>query len=487
MNRFFAVVILFLASASMLMGQLSTGTIIGVVKDPSGAAIPDATVTATNTSTNLPRTGTTGSDGAYRFDAMQPGPYTLTVTKDGFEKSTLTSLTLDVAQKLEANATLQVGSVQQEVSVNAELAPQVNTTTSSLGGLVNSQQIADLPLNGRNFIDLALLQPGVTNNTGNGPSLLGATYFSTNGAPIRANLITLDGAPMINLLGSTSNAVGTTLGVDGIQEFRVISNSFGAQYGISMGSQIVIASKGGTNQFHGDAFDYLRNDDLDSWGYFAVAKPKLIRNNFGGSFGGPIKKDNTFFYAVYEGIRQIQGLTNTINTLQNSCNPNAAQERQRGAYWLTNPCAFHQHGTPYNCDGPRATSGTVNPLMDPFISFYPVPNVGTSVYTQNNNNPESVNYGQIRVDHTFSPKDSMFGRFTIDRSSLSSLVSYAGTPYQNVGTASIGSEQFDSLAENHVFSPSVLNTVRVSYSRTLNQNNPAYPAIFSSRAVSTGV
>ena len=151
----------------MLMGQLSTGTILGVVKDPSGAAIPDATVTVTNTSTNIARTGTTDSDGAYRFDALQPGPYTITVTKDGFEKSTLTSLTLEVAQNLEANATLQVGSVQQEVSVNAGLAPQVNVTTSSLGGLVNSQQIADLPLNGRNFIDLALLQPGVANAHGN--------------------------------------------------------------------------------------------------------------------------------------------------------------------------------------------------------------------------------------------------------------------------------------------------------------------------------
>jgi hypothetical protein len=490
MNRFFAVFVLFLVSASMLMGQLSSGSILGVVKDPSGAAIPDATVTVTNTSTNIARTATTDSDGSYRFDVMQPGPYTLTVTKDGFEKSTLTSLTLDVAQKLEANVALQVGSVQQEVSVNAELAPQVNVTTSSLGGLVNNQQIADLPLNGRNFIDLALLQPGVSSASNNGPNILkNATYFSTNGAPVRSNLTTLDGAPMMNLTGTTSSAIGTTLGVDGIQEFRVISNSFGAQYGITMGSQIVIASKGGTNTFHGDAFDYLRNNALDSWGYFAVAEPKLIRNNFGGSFGGPIKKDNTFFYAVYEGIRQIQGVTSSINTLTNACNPNAnggASSPLLGLAQGSNTCStapFTYQGTNYNCaSGCATTSGAVNPAMKPFILFYPVGNAGTSAapkYASNNNQPESDNYGQIRVDHTFSGADSIFGRFTIDKSSLAALSSFAGTSYQGVGVQTVGSDQFDTVAWNHIFSPTLLNTLRVSYSRTLNVNNPAFPASFA--------
>ena len=485
MNRFFAIVGLFLISASMLMGQLSTGTIIGVVKDPSGAAIPDATVTVTNTSTNIARTATTGSDGSYRFDAMTPGPYSLTVTKDGFNKTTLTSLTLEVAQTLEANATLQVGSVQQEVSVSAALAPQVNVTQSSLGGLVNDQQIADLPLNGRNFIDLALLQPGVANAVGNsvsGTSLSRSTWYSTNGAPIRANLVTLDGAPMLNLNGGTSDAVGATLGVDGIQEFRAITNSFGAQYGISMGSQIVIVSKGGTNQFHGDAFDYLRNDDLDAWGYFAKAQPKLVKNDFGGSFGGPIKKNNTFFYAVYEGIRQRQGVTSTVNTFPSNCNlygPSGSAVLGLGQG--SNPCStspFTYQGNSYNCaTGCLTTSGSVNPLVAPYLQFYPLPNVGTSQYTQNNLQPESVNYGQIRVDHTFSAKDSMFGRYTIDKSNLLTAVTYPGTAYQGFGNATSGSDQYDSLAENHIISPALLNTSRVSFSRILDFVNPTCPAI----------
>ena len=489
MNRLFALVVLLLASAFALPAQLSTGTILGVVTDTSGAVVPGATVTVTNTSTNVTRTAATESDGSYRFDALQPGPYSVTVTKPGFNTSNLTSLTLEVAQELKADARLQVGEVTQQVTVSAESTPQVNVTTSSLGGLVNDQQVADLPLNGRNFIDLALLQPGVSNAQANSPTLLKANYFSTHGAPIRANLATLDGAPIINILGSTSNAVGTTLGVDGIQEFRVLSSVFGAQYGIGMGSQIVISSKPGTNNFHGDVFDYLRNDDLDSWGYFAVAKPKLVRNNFGGAFGGPIKKDKSFFWGVYEGIRQVQGVTNSINTFAANCNPNApgnggASSTLLGLTQGSNPCStapFTYQGVNYNCATCTVKSGAVNPQMIPFILLYPAPTPGQGVKNiENNNQPESVNYGQIRVDHTLSASDSMFGRFTIDKSDLRSPVSYAGTLFQSVGTHSTGSEQFDTFAENHIFSPTLLNTFRLSYARTLARNDPTFPAAFNS-------
>ena len=485
-----------------LTAQLSTSSILGTVRDASGAVVPGAKVTATNTSTNTTRTTESGSDGLYRIDGLTPGVYNVTIEKTGYSAEKLDALTLSVAQNAEANVALKVGSVLDTVQVEAVSAPQVNVTSSTLGGLVNDTQVAELPLNGRNFIDLALLQPGVANAQYNSPTLLKANYFSTNGAPVRSNLTSLDGAPMINVLGSTSTIAGTTLGVDGIQEFRVITNTPGAQYGIGMGSQIVIQSKGGSNQFHGDVFDYLRNDIFDSWGYFANAAPKLIRNNFGGAFGGPIVKDKTFFFATYEGLRQIQGVTKTAFTLGPTQNyysgvPNAsgvAPVNAAIAAGVTNPltqganpgstAAFTYNGTNYNCSsGCATTSGAVNPTMAPFIPFYPYPNVisGTTYqYVHNNNQPTQVDYGQIRVDQTFSAKDSMFGRFTMDESYLLSPVTFVGTPWQQVGTNGTGQDQWDSLVENHVFSPTLLNTGRISYSRTLNKNLPAYPAIFNS-------
>ena len=452
-----------------LAGQLSTSAILGTVRDASGATVPGAKVTATNQSTNLTRTTESDSAGLYRIDVLPPGQYNVTIEKQGFSTETLNSLTLTVAQNAEANVVLKVGSVQEQVTVEADSAPQVNVTSGSLGSLVNSEQVAELPLNGRNFIDLALLQPGITNATNNGPAVIkGAAYFSTNGAPMRSNLVTLDGAPEMNLTGTTSSAIGTTLGVDGIQEFRVISNAFGAQYGISMGSQIIIASKGGSNQFHGDVFDYLRNQLLDASGYFATSKPQLIRNNFGGSFGGPIVKDKTFFYAVYEGIRQLSGVTTLINTLPNNCNPNFSGGAG-AALLVTNPCAT---------DSP---TNTVNPAMVPFIKWFPAANIISGSSYKNSTNgsqPTNDDYGQIRVDQTFSAADSIFGRFTIDKTNQTTTVSYPGTEYQGVGSITSGSEQFDTLAWNHVISPTLLNTYRASYSRTLVTNNPAAPASF---------
>ncbi len=451
MKRYLLAIVLLLMGTPALLAQSSTGSILGVVQDASSAVIPDAQVTVTNTATNISKTTTSGSDGSFRVDALQPGPYKVTVVKDGFQTSNLTNLTLEVTQQLRANATLQVGAQTQEISVSSDTVPQVDTTQSALGGTVNAQQVAELPLNGRNFIDLALLQPGVANNARNGPSSLLGQFFSSNGAPIRSNNVMLDGAPMMNVKGTTGSAVGTTLGVDGIQEFRVLTNSFGAQYGISLGSQTIIASKGGTNQFHGDVFDYLRNNDLDARGYFAKREPKLIRNSFGGAFGGPIKKDKTFFWGVYEGIRQVQDIVTTINDI---------------------PTAIKNQAV------------AVNPAIQPLLALYPVPNGGidsaTNVaavptYTYNQPNPESVDYAQLRVDQKLNDRDSLFGRYTWDRSDLQVLNSYEGTAYQNVGSHTTGRDQFITASETHTFTAAVLNNFRASFSRTIQNVSALIP------------
>ena len=229
--------LLFLAISAS--AQLPTGTFLGVVKDSSGAVVPGGTVTIQSTETNETRTAVTDSSGAYRVPALPVGHYTIKVEHDGFKTETQVGLNLEVGQEAVVDFTLQVGTSAQTVQVTGE-AQQVNTTNSSLGTVVSEQTISDLPLNGRNYVDLTLLQPGITqhknlsNTGGNQPG----TVFSSNGAPIQSNSYTLDGASLVNTYGSSgASGTGNTLGVDGIREYKVVTSNFGAEYGMTMGSQ----------------------------------------------------------------------------------------------------------------------------------------------------------------------------------------------------------------------------------------------------------
>jgi len=305
--------------------QLPTGTILGTVKDASGGVVAGATVTAANTETGSTRTATTGDDGAYRFSALPVGHYDIKIERNGFKTSTKKGIVLDVSQEVVLSLALEIGASATLVEVTSE-APVVNTTSGSLGGLVNEEKLAELPLNGRDYLDLTLLQPGVS-QTSSVVNLGGGTQgviYSSNGAPIRSNNFLIDGAPMQNIFGfNAASASGSTLGLDGIREYKVITSAFPAEYGMTMGSQMTIVSKGGSNQFHGDFFEYLRNRVMDARNFFDDSQATCItnggttssckrspvyqRNNFGGAFGGPIKKDKTFFWGVYEGLRQVKG------------------------------------------------------------------------------------------------------------------------------------------------------------------------------------
>ncbi len=441
---------LFLLAVPTVFAQQSTGTILGIVKDSSGATVPSANISVTDVDTNEVRTTITGADGAFRVSALQPGHYIVKSEKTGFKTTSATDLTLDVAEELVVNPSMEVGATTQEVVVSSE-APLVDTTTSSLGGLVNENEVSDLPLNGRNFVDLEQLQPGVVNNTnytsGNAQGSNQGEWFSSNGAPLRSNNVTLDGAVMINMRGTIAAAVGVALGVDGIKEYKVITDSFSADYGLAMGSQVVIASKGGSNRFSGDVFEYLRNNALDARNYFDYSilttgrrLPEFQRNNFGGSFGGPIKKDKTFFYAVYEGLRQNFGATIVDNVFAANCH-----------VVTNNPCAITA----------KNPQGSVAPAIQPLLALFPSPNLPNNEFTYPATNPTTVDYGQIRVDHNFSAADSFFGRYTVQNSATGTLAKY---PQFNLLTA--GRDQFITLAGNHIFSPTLLNTVRASFSRT---------------------
>lgn len=441
-----------------LFAQLPTGTILGVIKDSSGGTVAGANVTVRNIETGLSRVLSTGEDGGYRFVALPVGHYDVKTEKSGFRSRTQTGIVLDVSQEAVVNVSLEVGTATAEVTVSTE-APVVNTTSGQLGGLVNEEKIAELPLNGRNYLDLTLLQPGVSQSTtvinlGGGTQ---GTIYSSNGAPIISNNYLLDGAPMQNIFGfNAASASGSSLGVDGIREYRVITNAFSAEYGMTMGSQMVIASKGGSNQFHGDVFEYLRNRVLDARNFFDHSyqqtgrrNPKYERNNFGGAFGGPIRKDRTFFWGVYEGLRQIKGIPVVTKSIPPACYTEAtsASGMIDGA-----------------CDGSITTPFHVNGKILPVVALY---SPAASSYTLVS--PTNVDYGQMRVDQNIGKDDSLFARYTIDNAS--EIVPGPGFGasvygYSEFNDTWTSRDQYVTVSENHFFTPALLNSARLSFSRT---------------------
>ena len=450
--------------------QVPTGTILGVVKDSSGAVVADAMVTIRNIDTGDRRTLSSANDGAYRAVQLPAGHYEVRAEHAGFRTETQQAITLNVGDNAVINFTLQVGATQQEVVVTAE-APLVNTTNATLGGLVNEQQMAELPLNGRNYMDLSLMQPGVTQDRDYGAGRMAGTSYSANGATPRSNYFTLDGAPVGTLFGrSTTSESGNAMGVDGIKEYKVITSNFSAEYGMAMGSYMSMVSKNGTNQFHGDAFDYLRNSSLDARNFFDTPAtsgthrlPEFQRNNFGGAFGGPIKKDKTFFFGVYEGLRQNLGVTALLTVPQAGCH---------GAAGATI--------TQAQCPSLSVPSVTINPLVAPILNtILPLPNVGATGYGYGSSDVTHENYGQMRVDQNFSEKDTAFVRYTIQDGSLdnngaSNVATPSSSAYPTYRLLGDTRNQFLSLVENHIFSPALVNTARLSFSRTAYDLSDVY-------------
>ena len=444
--------------------QLPTATILGVAKDSSGGVLPNVSVTVTNVDTGLTRTVKTGDDGEFRLPELPVGRYEVRAEHPGFKTVDRKGITLEVTQQAVINLDFEVGSAEQSVVVTEE-APMVNTQNATLGGTVNETKMTELPLNGRNYIDLALLQPGVDKDKNQNNQE--GTSFSVNGAPPRSNNFTLDGAILQNMLGRSPVAgnSGDALGLDGIKEYTILAGTFQAEYGLGMGSQMVAVSKNGTNQFHGDVFEYLRNDAFDANTFFnnqqGVPKAPLRKNQFGGAFGGPIKKEKTFFYAVYEGIRESQGVPITNPVPSAGCHPagaTAANNYGAGTVITTAQC-------------PDIGGGdvTLSPYTAPLLALVPLPAPGSvfangnpPVQTFNDHNSLGENYGQMRFDQTISDKDSFFARYTIDNAIQNETVG----DYSYFREAPTARNQWITLAENHIFSPTVLNTVRFSFSRT---------------------
>jgi hypothetical protein len=497
MKRYLLIAFLIISSTSVVLAQTSTATLQGTVKDATGATVAGATLTARNVDTDQSRTAVSGQDGVYRFENLPVGNYQLRAEQSGFKTVVRTGLTFTVAQQAIIDITLEVGAVSQEVSVEGE-APTVNTANATLGNVVNEQQVTSLPLNGRNYVQLALLQSGITeqkNRIQDATANLASqgTFYSSNGAPTRSNRYLLDGTNLSEYGFATASSItGSTLGVEGIREFKILSNSFDAQYGMSMGSQMLVVSKSGTNSFHGDAFDFLRNSALDARNFFDTPAsagtaadgsqrrlPPFRRNNYGGAFGGPIKKDKLFFYTVYEGISQDQGLTRITNTIPGSCRAAAGAVIWNGQG--TPPASYASICAQLGANplGAGTNSVTVSPLVAPWLSLtppaglaaiFPLPNLNATQTSWSYGSIASENYGQERVDYTLTSKDNLFGRYTVDDSNIGLPQSQPGFP-----TFPTSRGQWTTIGENHIFSTNLLNQFTFGYSRsTLHLGGPAY-------------
>jgi Carboxypeptidase regulatory-like domain/TonB dependent receptor-like, beta-barrel len=455
--------LLVLLLVSVALAQLPTGTILGVVKDASGGVVPGAPVTARNVDTGQSRSAVTQADGSYRFNALPVGNYEVRVEAKGFQVAVRSGLTLTVAQEAVVNISLQVGAASQTVVVTTE-APLVNTTSGSLGGLVNEQKVADLPLNGRNYIDLALLQPGV--NIDMNKPVGEATWYSSNGAGVRSNYYLMDGTPTRNLYGTNpSSQVATALGVDGVKEFRLITNNMSAEYGMSMGSVMTVVSKSGTNSFHGDAYEYLRNSALDARNFFDVPPsvlgrrlPSFTQNQFGASFGGPIQKDKTFFYATYESLHQRLGTSLRPTTLDPGCFGAA------GATITNTACP--QLGS--------TSSVKISAVIAPLLALYPpATSLSDHSFPFAFSSPLLDNFGQGRVDHTFSANDTMFIRFTTDHANQT----YYSQVFPQFTDIPASHNDYATLGETHIFTASLLNTARFSWANTTLRTGGPTPFI----------
>ena len=432
--------------AATVHAQIVGGSITGTVHDPNGATVAGATVEVRQLETGATRTLTTAQDGRFFAPSVPVGHYAVTVSQQGFDPQEQSGINLTVGQSLQLNFVLGIAKLQQQVEVDAT-ADTVNTTTQSTSGLIDERQVKELPLNGRSYDELLTLNPATVNYTGERSGGIGSSnssvgnMFAVSGRRPQDNLFLLNGieytgASLINVTpGGTS---GQLLGVDAVKEFNVVSDSYGASYGKRDGAQVSIVTTSGTNQLHGTAFEFLRNSALDARNYFDQGSiPEFQRNQFGGSLGGPLRKDKLFLFGNYEGFRQAWGLS-TVTLVPDT----QAREGYLNGKFVG-----------------------VDPAVAPLLALWPAqngPELGAGIGEAFSHPKQHIreDFGTVRLDNNLGSKDLLFAVFTVDDSS-------ANTPSQNPLSLINEAlrEQVTSIQEQHVFSPSLLNTARFGFSR----------------------
>lgn len=443
-----------LLCAGMVAAQSTTGTVSGSVTDSSGAVIAGASVRIINVATHDTRTATSGNNGDYLFPSIPTGEYTLEAESNGFKKEQRLGLKLDVNQNARINFTLQVGQATEVVQVTSD-APLVDTRGVQLGSTVDSQRVRDLPLNGRNVYDLTVLTPGVVNvNT----SLTGnndANNMNVNGNRVRDNNFFLDGASNNALFRNGGNQAPNP---DAVEEFHLLTSNFDAEFGRLPGSVMNVVTRSGTNSLHGTLFDFLRNDAVNARNFFQSAVTPLHWNQFGGTVGGPIRRDKTFFFASYQGFRQ-----STSNFLNSIPVPSLAQ---RGGDFSGLAAARRpldpQTGVPFA--GGRIPTSRMDPVARNYTNtFIPLPNNADGTFSTSAGAPVNDDQGMARIDHQITPLNRLSGTLFIDRSETTQPFASATQLPNYANSATSYSQNNIVISDTWSISPNLLNELRAGY------------------------
>jgi hypothetical protein len=427
--------------------QTTKATISGTVTDEKGAVIANAKIFVKNLDTNIARETKSDSGGRFRVSELAAGQYEVTAEAQDFRPKIHRGIELTVGREAVVDLSLNVGSVQDKIIIEGDAA-LIETTSSAVKYLVNRRQVEELPLNGRDVLQLATLQSGVVSTTSIGDTQEnvgpGATRLIVNGARLDSNTYYLDGTDTADAFANSPGGLGGGfLGVDALREFQVMTSSYPAEFGLGGGAIVNAITKSGGNQFHGTAFEFLRDSALDARNFFNAQKLPFRRNQFGGSLGGPLIKDRAFFFVNYEGLRRREGSSNLFFV----------------------PSLAARQGNLVS--GPVTIASSVLP----YLALYPLPNGpingDTGVYRRDVNESTREDFFTVRLDHSLTPKNSLFGRYTLDDSDLRNA---AGAI---IDRALNSRNQYTTLEGQSVLAPHAINTLRASYSR--NKFVSAFP------------
>ncbi len=476
---------LLMFSAAACLAQQVSATLFGTVTDPAGAVIPDAKVTALNPANGRTTSATTQNDGSYVFPSLEPADYTITVEKTGFGKYEQARVTLVVNQKSRLDIQLQVGTLATTVEATA-VAPIVETGTASVGLTVDTRQVTELPLNTRRFGSLPLLMAGtVPDRGGFSNNIFGSPFsevtYASNGLRGSGNNVLIDGVDSKNMF---TGGFSIQPSPDAVQEFKVQTQSFSAVFGKNGGSTINLTTKQGTNQFHGSAFEFLRNNNLDARNFFSPTRPSYQRNQFGGYVGGPIRKNKTFFFGGYEALRERKGLTYSgqvptpamlsgdFSALLSQPDPSTGTV----PYRIIDPLSCPNPPFGASCQafpGNIIPSDRISDVAKLIIPYFPQPNVsgattvGTNNFVSNPKRRRDDNQFSGRIDHSFSEKDNLYVRYMLAQS-ITFTPEQAYTKLPGFDDRIRFRGQNVALSWTHTISPTMLNEVRIGFSRNMD-------------------
>ena len=468
-------IVIFVMLPLCVHAQVAGATLTGTVSDSTGAVIPNVQVSIKNEGTGETRSVTVDTSGFYSAPNLLPGKYDVTATATGFSTTVQNGITLTVGAQQLLNIKMKVGQVAQKIEVT-DAAPSVQLTNSTITGVVGQDAVAQLPLNGRDWTALATLQPGVNSvgsiqaNTGS-PDRARRGYgaqMTISGSRPTQNNYRIDGISVNDYTnGGPGSVEGSTLGVDAVQEFSVLTSNYSAEYGRTSGGVINALTKSGTNRFHGDVYEYLRNSALDTRNYFDPVGqiPEFRRNQFGAALGGPIWKDRTFFFADYEGLRQNQGITSTVPV------PSLAA-RQGILCSIPQPgvCSTHQVSGAFN---PDPATG-IDKAVLPYLGLWGAPNAGlvgngdVGFYSFTAPHITSENFGTGRLDHRFSTTDNLFASYQYD-----AAIATQPDPANDVLVGNSTGRAYVSVEETHIFTSQMVNSARFGFNRSLHTSQAA--------------